>query len=255
MYLDRRQLIAAAVLILPAAALTGCSDVDPGLDEDTPMPDASAVARELKRIGEVDLPFSVADDTDADPDPLRAEYTFRIEDGRDITFKGWVATGEVNWYKWLQGYRHYWGCDYAQTLRRRNLPAALEAGRKHLDAKRFLVDDSEEATVIVLLDSRDQTADAVKAIEAAWKVVIAAEADRHAEKWLNDEDSYGLKISLRIASPDGALDPSNYLGGNSACLYYTGDFNPYGAGGREYFDAELFISTAFDKVEDAQNEA
>ena len=83
------------------------------------------------------------------------------------------------WYKWLQGYRHYWGCDYAQTLRRRNQSDALEAGRKHLDAKRFRVDDSEEATVIVLLDSRDQRADAAKAIEVAWKVVIAAEANRH----------------------------------------------------------------------------
>ena len=250
--LTRRNLVAMSISSLLTAALSGCTDVDFGLDEDTPMPDASTVARELKRTGEVDMPFSIVDGTDIDPDPLRAEYMFRIEDGRDIAFRGWVATGEVNWYKWLQGYRHYWGCDYAQTLRRRNLPAALEAGHKYLDTKRFLADDSEEATVIVLLDSRDQTADAVKAIKAAWKVVNAAEADRHTEKWLADEDSYGLQISLRIASPGGALDPDDYLGGDSACLYYTGDFNPYGAGGREPFDAKLFISNAFDKVEDAQ---
>ena len=253
MYLDRRQFLATAAIMLPVAALAGCSDVDPGLDESTPMPDAKAVAQELKRSGAVDIPFSIADETDADTDPLRAEYVFRTKDDRKLSFRGWVSTGEVSWYNWLQGYKRYWGCDYARAIRMLNLPVALEAGRKHLDAKRFLADDSEEAAIIVLLDSREQTADAAQAIDTAWKAINAAEEDRHTKEWLAGDDAYGLEISLRIASPESSLDPSDYLGGDSACLYYTGDYTPYGAGAREFFDAESFVSAAFDKVEAAQD--
>ena len=252
MYLDRRQFLATAATMLPAVILTGCSDVDPGLDENTPMPDAKAVAEELRRSGAVDIPFSIADDTDADADPLLAEYMFRTEDDRKLSFKGWVSTAEVSWYNWLQGYKRYWGCDYAQTIRALNLSVALEAGRKYLDAKRFLADDSESA-IIVLLDSRDQVADAAQAINAAWKAVNAAEKDRHTKEWLACDDAYGLEISLRIAAPESNLDPSDYLGGDSACLYYTGNYTPYGAGEREFFDAESFVSAAFDKVEAAQD--
>lgn len=231
-----------------ALALSGCADIDLGLDERTPMPTAAEVADELKRSGAVDIPFSVADETDADSDPLRVEYAFRTDDGRSLSFKGWASTAEVSWYNWHQGYKRHWSCDYAQVIRARNLLIALDAGRSHLDARRFLADDSE-TSVIVLLDARDQIADAANAIEAAWEAVNAAEEGRHTKKWLARDDAYGLEISLRIATPSSPLDPSDYLGGDSACLYYTGDYNPYGAGTREPFDARSFITAAFDKVE------
>lgn len=252
MHLTRRQFLSATGLMLPAVALSGCANVDFGLDENTPMPDAEAVAEELKRSEAVDAPFSIANGTDADADPLRAEFAFRTEDGRDLTFTGWVSTDEISWYNWLQGYKRHWGCDYAQAIRARNLPVALDAGRKHLDAKRFLADDSEVA-IIVLLDSRDQITDAARAIEVAWEAVNTTEERHHTKEWLARDDAYGLKVSLRITSTGDTLDPSDYLGGDSACLYYTGGYNPYGAGEREPFDAESFISAAFDKVEAAQD--
>lgn len=249
--LTRRRLVAAGIGGLISSALSGCADIDPGLGTNTPMPDAAAIARELKRSGAVDIPFSVASDTDEDANPLRAEYTFKTDDERELAFHGWASTTDVFWYNWHQGYKRHWGCDYARAIRALNLLVALDAGRRHLDSTRFLADDSE-AAVIVLLDSRDQATDAAQAIEAAWKAINDEEENRHTKTWLARDDAYGLEISLRIAAPADTLDPSSYLGGDSACLYYTGDYTPYGAGAREFFDTESFIAAAFDKVEAAQ---